>query len=78
MSEPNWFDIFLAGVSAIMGWLLKRYVSRLDEVRENYVTREQLDAAIQQNRQDRYEMHRQNTEALNYIRGRLDSFMDRK
>lgn len=84
MNEPNWYEVGLAGLLGVMGWLLKRHISRVDQIEENYVTREELNDAIEQMRNERKEMrddrarmHLENSAALQYIRERVDSLVDR-
>lgn len=84
MNEPNWYEIGLAALLGVMGWLFKRHVNRVDEIEEDYVTREELNDAITQIRnerkelrEDRLRMHAENAEALQYIRERVDKLVDR-
>lgn len=85
MNEPNWYEIGLAAVIAVGGWLFKRHVSRVDQIAENYVTREELNDTIQQLRnerkelrEDRLRMHQENTDSLQYIRERVDKLVDQR
>jgi hypothetical protein len=85
VNEPNWYEIGLAALIAVMGWLFKRHVGRVDQIEENYVTREELNRAMTQAREERRElrddrlrMHQENTSALQYIRERVDKLVDRK
>lgn len=84
MNEPNWYEIGLAALLGVMGWLFKRHVGRVDQIEEDYVTREELNDAITQIRnerkelrEDRLRMHAENAEALQYIRERVDKLVDR-
>jgi hypothetical protein len=84
MNEPNWYDIGLTALIAIGAWLFKRHVSRVDQIEEDYVTREELDKTITQLRDEREDMredglrmHQENSKSLQYIRERVDSLVDR-
>lgn len=74
MNEPNWYEIGIAALLAIFGWALRRFVKRMDSM----VTREELDKAITQIREERVRMHQENTDALQYIRERVDALVDRR
>lgn len=85
MNEPNWYEIGLAALLGVMGWLFKRHISRVDQIEEDYVTREELNDTITQLREERREfrddrtrMHEENIAALQYIRERVDSLVDRR
>lgn len=80
MNEPNWYEIGIAALLAIFGWALRRFVKRMDSM----VTREELDKAITQireerreQRDDRVRMHAENTAALQHISERVDRLVDR-
>lgn len=92
MNEPNWYEIALGAVMAAGAWLFKRHVgsidkhvARIDKIEENYVTRAELDKTITkmsaervEMRDDRLRMHQENSEALQYIRERVDKLVDRQ
>jgi hypothetical protein len=85
MNEPNWYEVALTAVVGAIAWLFKRHMGRVDKIEENYVTREELDITVKHLRderremkEDRLRMHKENTEALQYIRERVDSLVDRR
>jgi hypothetical protein len=84
METPNWYELGLAALLAVFGWLFKREIGRVDDIEESYVTREELSASIQQireerkeMREDRQRMHQENSVALQHIQERLDKLVDR-
>lgn len=63
---------------ALLAWLGKRQIKRIDDLEEDSVTREELSKTLTQMREDRLQMHRENREELKYIRERVDGIADRQ
>ena len=63
---------------AVLTWLGRRQISRIDRLEAASVTREELAKTLAQMREDRLQMHRENREELRYIRERVDGIADRE
>lgn len=68
----------LGGVMALLSWIGRRQVRRIDQLEASSVTREELVRTIAQMRDDRQQMHNENKEEFRYIRNRLDGIADRQ
>lgn len=63
---------------ALLTWLGRLQIRRIDDLERNSVTREELSTTLTQMREDRLQMHRENREELRYIRERVDGIADRQ
>jgi hypothetical protein len=61
MNEPNWYEIGLATLLAVFGWLFKRHVTRVDRIEDTYVSLEQLE-----------KKHKDNVDLLTRIEQKID------
>lgn len=77
MGAPNWFEIGLAAVIAVLGWLFKREVNRIDQIAAAYVTRESLDTTLLSMRVERREMHVENRQSLQQLGVKVDGLSDK-
>jgi hypothetical protein len=68
----------LGALMALLAWLGRRQMRRIDDLERNSVTREELSQTLTQMREDRLQMHRENREELRYIRERVDGIADRQ
>lgn len=68
----------LGALMAILTWLGRRQISRIDRLEAGSVTRDELAKTLAQMREDRLQMHRENREELRYIRERVDGIADRQ
>jgi cytochrome oxidase assembly protein ShyY1 len=68
----------IGAMMALLTWLGKRQVRRIDDLERHSVTREELSKTLTQMREDRLQMHRENREELRYIRERVDGIADRQ
>lgn len=74
-------SIILSLFGALVGlmlWLGRREVRRIDDLEKQSVTRDELSKTLNQMRDDRLQMHRENREELRYIRERVDGIADRQ
>lgn len=65
-------------IMALLTWLGKRQVKRIDDLERTSVSREELAKTLTQMREDRLQMHKENREELRYIRDRVDGIADRQ
>jgi cell division protein FtsB len=72
------FMWLLGVVMALLAWIGKRQIRRIDDLERQSVTREELSQTLKQMREDRLQMHRENREELRYIRDRVDGIADRQ
>lgn len=68
----------LGAMMALLTWLGRRQITRIDDLERESVTREELSNTLTQMREDRLQMHRENREELRYIRERVDGIADRQ
>lgn len=68
----------IGALMAVLTWLGRRQISRIDRLEAASVTREELAKTLAQMREDRLQMHRENREELRYIRERVDGIADRE
>lgn len=68
----------IGAILALLTWLGKRQIRRIDDLERGSVTREELANTLTQMREDRLQMHRENREELRYIRERVDGIADRQ
>lgn len=66
------------GVMALLTWLGRREIKRIDTLERESVTRKELAETLTQMREDRWRMHEQNASELRYIRERVDGIADRQ
>jgi Tfp pilus assembly protein PilO len=72
------FIVLLGAFMSLLAWMGRREQKRIDDLKENSVTREELAKTLTQMREDRLQMHRENREELRYIRERVDGIADRQ
>jgi cell division protein FtsB len=71
--------IWLLGVvMALLAWLGKRQINRIDSLERESVTRKELAETLTQMREDRQQMHSENKAEFRYIRERVDAIADRQ
>ncbi len=63
---------------ALLTWFAKRQDSRIERLEQRSVTRDELAETLNQMRDARKQMHRENREELRYIRERVDGIADRQ
>ncbi len=63
---------------ALLTWFAKRQDSRIERLEQRSVTRDELAETLNQMRDARQQMHRENREELRYIRERVDGIADRQ
>lgn len=68
----------LGAIMAVLTWLGKRQIKRIDDLERDAVKRDELSKTLAQMREDRLQMHRENREELRYIRERVDGIADRQ
>jgi cell division protein FtsB len=79
LSDAKTVVLWLLGaLMALLAWLGKRQIRRIDELERDSVTRDELSETLTQMREDRLQMHLQNREELRYIRERVDGIADRQ
>jgi hypothetical protein len=86
LSDAKTVVLWLLGaLMAMLTWLGKRQINRIDRLEATSVTREDLAKTLAQMREDRLQMHedrlqmhRENREELRYIRERVDGIADRQ
>lgn len=71
------FQYLLGAVVTLMGGIMEYYRRRIEKISDAYVSRNDLMAHMQQMREDRQEMHRQNSDRLDKISDRIDALFDR-
>lgn len=69
VTQPNWITIILGVFMALLAWIGKIGWNKIDRLEDTYVSREDLERYMDQMREDRLEMHQENT-------GRLDRLAD--
>ncbi len=65
-------------IMALLTWFAKRQDSRIERLEQRSVTRDELAETLNQMRDARQQMHRENREELRYIRERVDGIADRQ
>lgn len=79
LSDTKAVFLFLLGAfMSLLAWMGRREQKRIDDLKENSVTRKELAETLRQMRDDRIRMHQENREELRYIRERVDGIADRQ
>jgi hypothetical protein len=80
MNDPpavNWFTYILGGLVALLASIFEFYRRRVDKIEAAYVSREDLKHTLDQMREDRIEMHKENIGRLDGIHDDMDRIHDR-
>jgi hypothetical protein len=68
----------LGGFVALLAWLGKRQINRIDAIEREFVSRRELSEHLNKQDEDRKERHQENQEILRRIHERVDALWDRK
>lgn len=77
MSEMNltpqgWFQYLLGVLVTLLASIFEVYRRKIEKISDQHVTRDELRAYMDQMRDDRIEMHRENTRRLERIEDKVD------
>lgn len=70
--QPNWLTYVLGVLMALLASMFEVYRRRVDRINEEHVTREDFKYYMDQVREDRLEMHKENITRLEGIHEDID------
>ena len=80
--QPNWLTLILGVFMALLAWVGKIGWGKIQTLEDTYISREDLERYMDQIREDRIEMHRENIARLdrigddmNRVHGRIDQVL---
>jgi len=72
----DWLRPIVLGILAYMGWVFRRHTTRIEELEQHSVSREELARIVKSLSSNTREEMRQIRNDINYIRGRVDTLSD--
>ena len=70
--QPNWLTYILGLMMALLAWIGKVGWNRIGKIEDEYVSRDDFKYYMDQVREDRINMHKENVEKLDRIHDRID------
>jgi cell division protein FtsB len=77
VTQPNWINIILGVFMALLAWIGKIGWNKIDRLEDTYVSREDLERYMDQMREDRIEMHQENSGRLERLADDMNRVHDR-
>lgn len=76
-ASTNWPTYLLGIIMAILAWIGEIYRRRVDDMKDDYVTRQELKDYMAEARQDREKMHDANIDRLDIIHNDMNRVHER-
>lgn len=75
--QTNWLTYVLGILMALLAWVGEIYRRRVDDMKDDYVTRQELKEFIAETRHDREKMHDANIDRLDIIHNDMNRVHER-